>query len=482
MKKGLVIVQVDGLSFKMMQKGLQKGFFPHLSEFMREKDYRLMRYRCGIPSTTPFCQAGIMYGEGDNIPAFRWWDKREQLLVTFGSQTTFQRVAHKYFKKHKPLLQGGACFAACFSGGAVESFTLVHTQGFERLGQIPKKLLAKLLSNPLHIFHWIITSAYFLYLSLKEMVLADLKYTHVAIKYVFYDMFNEIFIHHLTRFAVRCAMEEGKPVIYAGFYAYDNAAHAFGPEHPFSYAMLSHIDKTIGYLLKHAAHSARTYEFVFLSDHGNIKTVPIKHLSKEQFSDKIARSIPDVTVGEVAGLNVTPSARKIGDMLLVNSGQIMHIYINNSKTRISYESLRHRYPALLKLLDNSPETCCVLMKSEKGDMLIGGGENMLINNGRLSQKTKKFLAQFDDPSILAKQLHRFNSCTTAGDIILFGAFRHGAQITFEHQEGSHSAFGGEQSFPFLLMKKDWNIRTDDIIFSEQLYPKFVALKKQLGIK
>jgi hypothetical protein len=44
---------------------------------------------CGVPPTTPACQAGILQGNNTNIPAFRWLDKKtgltlENLLIDFG--------------------------------------------------------------------------------------------------------------------------------------------------------------------------------------------------------------------------------------------------------------------------------------------------------------------------------------------------------------------------------------------------------------
>src|ERR1700691_3477801 len=103
MKKGLVILHIDGVSYSMLLRSLKKGYMPYLAKFIKKKKYKITKYWCGLPSTTPYCQAGVLYGDNTNIPGFRWWDKKIGRLITFGSDTTFQKVSHKYFKKYPPL-------------------------------------------------------------------------------------------------------------------------------------------------------------------------------------------------------------------------------------------------------------------------------------------------------------------------------------------------------------------------------------------
>jgi predicted AlkP superfamily pyrophosphatase or phosphodiesterase len=87
---GLVVVHVDGLGADSLEQALREGKMPFIKSLMEEEGYELHRYRCGIPSTTPFVQAGILYGDNSEIPSFRWWDRKEQLLVQFGAGSTFK--------------------------------------------------------------------------------------------------------------------------------------------------------------------------------------------------------------------------------------------------------------------------------------------------------------------------------------------------------------------------------------------------------
>jgi hypothetical protein len=94
---------------------------PFVARLIAAEGYEALPYRCGVPSTTPFAQAGILFGDNSEIP-YRWWDKQANLLVSFGSGSTFGRVAQNYFPGRTPLTEGGACIAALYRAGATDRF------------------------------------------------------------------------------------------------------------------------------------------------------------------------------------------------------------------------------------------------------------------------------------------------------------------------------------------------------------------------
>src|SRR5437660_11046441 len=112
MGSALVVLHIDGLGADSLEEALRQGLMPFTKHLMDKEGYTIHRYRCGVPSTTPFAQAGILYGDNSEIPSYRWWDKEAGLLVVFGSGSTFNRVADRYFAGRQPLPAGGACLAA----------------------------------------------------------------------------------------------------------------------------------------------------------------------------------------------------------------------------------------------------------------------------------------------------------------------------------------------------------------------------------
>src|ERR1700716_2461263 len=124
--RGLVIMHIDGLGADSLEQALRDGDMPFTRRLIDAEGYTVQRYRCGVPSTTPFAQAGIIYGDNSEIPSFRWWDRERRVLVQFGASSTFKKVADKYFRSCRPLTEDGACIAACYPGGAKEDFGIAY--------------------------------------------------------------------------------------------------------------------------------------------------------------------------------------------------------------------------------------------------------------------------------------------------------------------------------------------------------------------
>ena len=79
------MLEIDGLSYHHLHKALEDGRLPTMQAMIDEEGYVLSKVDCGIPSQTSACQAGIMFGDNDDIPAFRWYDKTEGKLIVSSS-------------------------------------------------------------------------------------------------------------------------------------------------------------------------------------------------------------------------------------------------------------------------------------------------------------------------------------------------------------------------------------------------------------
>jgi predicted AlkP superfamily pyrophosphatase or phosphodiesterase len=83
--RGLVMVEIDGLSYHHLKHALETGQMPFLKWLVDQRGYALSKVDCGIPSQTSACQAGIMFGDNHDIPAYRWYDKEPQKLYVSAS-------------------------------------------------------------------------------------------------------------------------------------------------------------------------------------------------------------------------------------------------------------------------------------------------------------------------------------------------------------------------------------------------------------
>jgi type I phosphodiesterase/nucleotide pyrophosphatase len=457
----LVVLHVDGLGADALEEALGRGDMPFLRRFMEREGYELHRYRCGVPSTTPFAQAGILYGDNREVPSFRWWDRERHVLVQFGPGSTFEKVAEKYFAGTRPLTRGGACIATCFPGEAADDFGIAYqdrSYGRQERSRSAANVLVPYLANPVHLGDWLWQAVAMFGRTIQDYAQSRAEGRRPATLYVATQVAEEIFVHHLTRYAVLKAMREGYSPIYAGFYAYDETAHAFGPGDPATMRVLKHVDHTIE---KVARACGDRYEMVVLSDHGQVETRPFP------LGEALSRLLPGCRIEMAKGKSYGPNAGAAERRLLVTaSGGLAHLYFLDRTTRMELGEIDE----LARGLSALPEVELVMGR----DRYLRHGEPIDADGLR------KTLAAHDDPDILAEQLRRLNSFANCGDLVVFGAFIEGKQVNFENQAGGHGSIGGEQLHPFLLSKKEWGLDLSDVRGAHQLHPVLSDLRDRLA--
>ncbi|RIK14594.1 MAG: hypothetical protein DCC51_15675, partial [Anaerolineae bacterium] len=112
---GLVMLEIDGLSYYHIQRAIDAGYMPNVAEMIRRDGYQLSRVDCGLPSQTSACQAGILFGDNYDIPGYRWYDKAQGKLFVSASDAAEinARYAHG-----RGLLRGGASINNLVNGDA----------------------------------------------------------------------------------------------------------------------------------------------------------------------------------------------------------------------------------------------------------------------------------------------------------------------------------------------------------------------------
>ena len=470
----LVVLHVDGLGADSLEEALRQGLMPFTKRLMDREGYTIHRYRCGIPSTTPYAQAGILYGDNSEIPSFRWWDRERRVLVQFGARSTFKKVADKYFQDCRPLTEGGACIAACYPAGAAEDFGIAYQErsyGKQKGSRSAWHVLLPYLANPVHLGDWVAHTLLSIWRTVAMYVRARLSGRHPARPYVLSDALEEIFVHHLTRFAVEKAMGEGFSPIYAGFYAFDETGHAFGPGDKHSLRILKDVDRTIE---KIARMRSGRYEMVVLSDHGQIETEPFYREDGVHLGRLVAGWMPGFHVVEMKGKTFGAQLEHaIGRVHLTYSGGLGHLFMADDRRRLSYEDVASRFPDLAGNLASLDRIALVMARGRHESIFWSAAG---IHRG---PAVKEVLGAYDDADIVYDQLSRLNSFEAAGDLVFFGAFKGKSQVNFENQAGGHGAFGGEQGHPFVFAKREWALDTTHVVGAHQLHPILSALRDRL---
>src|SRR6478736_7825054 len=142
-RRGLIMLQIDALAYAELRRAIELGYCPTISDMVREEGYTLRRWFCGLPSATPYCQAGIFYGVNEEIPAFRFCDKTEHRVITCNTPSGVQYIRDRI---HAPgALAGGSSYVNLLDGDAqTVAFTVATREKmsvYRRLGGTRMALL-----------------------------------------------------------------------------------------------------------------------------------------------------------------------------------------------------------------------------------------------------------------------------------------------------------------------------------------------------
>jgi len=288
--KGVVIMQIDGLSQAQFQRAVSRGRLPFLSQLMKKRGFRQKAFYAGLPSSTPSVQAELFYGVRTAVPAFEFMDRKSGKRHAMFLPASANEVARKIKHAGRPLLEGGAAYATVFSGGAAATRYCAETMG---LNSVTKAV------NPLK---WILVATYhfgnlmrILGYALLEIILAIYDFFKGLYKgknilkeltFIPTRLFVCVLLRELVRFRVKLDVTRGVPTVAANFLGYDEQAHRRGPASGFAHWTLKGIDDAIKDIYHTAMRSkCREYQVVIFSDHGQE--------SVESYSERYGKSVKE---------------------------------------------------------------------------------------------------------------------------------------------------------------------------------------------
>src|SRR6185436_1081998 len=124
---GVLFLEIDGLAHEVIRRAIRDGNAPTLASWVHDGSHRLLRWETDWSSQTGACQAGLLHGSNEDMPAFRWWEKdRDRAIVT-----NHPRDAEELERRHSDarglLHAGGASRANILSGDAPHSMLTMST-------------------------------------------------------------------------------------------------------------------------------------------------------------------------------------------------------------------------------------------------------------------------------------------------------------------------------------------------------------------
>ncbi|TME30077.1 MAG: alkaline phosphatase family protein, partial [Chloroflexi bacterium] len=265
-----VFIQIDGLAHPILEDHLRAGRTPNLARWLSSGDMTLDRWKPLLPTQTSASQAGVLHGNNDGIPGFRWWDKKTQRLMVSNHPKDAHEIMQRVSNGDGLLAHSGASIGNLLSGDAARSFLTAAT-----LDDPAKEIRRS------HVLDWFFISPYsyvrWTLLSIGE-VIKELVQARAAARsglseprgfpYPLARAATNVLLRHLSTALVIEEMWRRSSPIYVDFVDYDEIAHHSGPDRVEARDAVAGLDKIIGIIERAAADAPRPYRFVVLSDHG----------------------------------------------------------------------------------------------------------------------------------------------------------------------------------------------------------------------
>jgi len=273
--RGLVILEIDGLSYPRMQRAIEQGLMPTVEKMLSDGTHALSGYDCGLPSQTSSAQAGIMYGDNYDIPGFRWYDKDQGKMVVSNNFGDAADLNARY-ANGLGLLRGGSSVNNLIAGDAEKTFltlSVLRDDDEDKRRRRQQDLYLFWL-NP-HIFpRSIALTLWDILVELSQGIRQRLRNIQPRMNrlhkgYPFLRAVTNVLLRDLGTFMVTMDVIQGVPSIYTTYVGYDEVAHHAGPDTPDAMNTLRALDTQLYRILDVIKRKApRPYDVILLSDHG----------------------------------------------------------------------------------------------------------------------------------------------------------------------------------------------------------------------
>ncbi|HEY5792449.1 MAG TPA: hypothetical protein VIS74_04070, partial [Chthoniobacterales bacterium] len=272
---GLLLIQVDGLSRRQLEKAIHEGRLPFLKSLCRREEHELLTFYSGLPSTTPAVQAELYFGVRGGVPAFSFRDPDSGEITSLFNPELARQLERQFARHGQGLLTGGSSWSNIFSGGAAsgETHFCISRMG---IGDIWRRshlltLFTVLILHPISVLRVIALVLLEFAIGLTDALAGMCRgYSPLPeMATVLSRMCAGIALREVITVGGKVDLARGLPVIHLNFVGYDEMAHRRGPAGRFSHWSLLGIDRSIRDLHR-AAHASRRrdYHVWIFSDHG----------------------------------------------------------------------------------------------------------------------------------------------------------------------------------------------------------------------
>lgn len=509
-KPGLVIIQIDGLAHPILAGRMRAGSVNTLAGLVRDGSHKLSRWEAILPSMTSGSQAGILHGNNDGIPAFRWYERDRKHLMASSNPLDATLIVSRISNGEGLLSNNGASICNLLTGDATRSYLTTAAIKAEGGGLGDSQAFMSFFFSP---SGYLRSFTMFLGEFAKERIQARRTrrsgirpQMHRGMKYAGMRAASNVLLRDVNTSLIIEEMYRGANVIYADFTDYDELAHHCGPERVESFEALDGVDRAIATLLKATEEAPRPYKFVILSDHGQSlgetflqrygvslgefvrslmsgRATLIESKTKAEGSVFVNSLLSEVTQAKGVGPSVARAAlagkttdgvvdldadetapkesedasmADAASIAVVGSGNLGLVWFTGHEHRLTVEELEDLHPGLVAAVAAHPGVGLLLVRSKEfGAVVFGPKGTRFLDQDRVEGEDPTTL--FGPHTIMS--LKREDAMEHAPDLLLLSQYDEelGEVAAFEELIGSHGGLGGPQTQPFILHPVEWTL-------------------------
>ena len=525
---GILFLQIDGLAETVLRRSISDGSAPTLARWVRSGTHHITGWECDLSSQTGASQAGILHGNNENMPAFRWYDKDERRVFTSNHPRDAAEIEARQSDGHGLLAEGGSSRSNVFSGDSTDS-ALTFSTLLDR-DRHSRYTANYILSDPYAVTRLITLSLADIGREIVDARRTRRRGIEPRLKrggiYPLLRAATTTVLRDLTIYTLMSDIYRGVPVAYADFVGYDEVAHHSGISARTALDTLERLDEQLARLERAIGEAPRPYHVVVLSDHGQTQGATFLQRYGVTLEDHV-RSLmsagSDVAAPQVVSegwgnLNgalteaVSDEESRLGrvlkvatrnhivdgdvvlgagaeqahghdqvadghddvadaDAIVLASGNLGLVSFPDVPGRATVEDLSVRHPGLVAQLASHPGIGFVLVRSaELGALAIGPAGIRYLSDDRVEGIDP--LTPFGPNT--ADHLRRTDEFVNAPDLLINSFYDPDADegAAFEELIGFHGGLGGGQAAPFLMYPSTFSIPDGEIVGAAAVHHLF----------
>ncbi|WP_322919149.1 phage holin family protein [Nocardioides renjunii] len=509
---GVLFVQLDGVSFPVMQWVLESGTMPTLRRWVDSGSHALHEWTVQLPCTTPASQQALLMGSAAGVPAFRWYDRELGRVLVANRPEDAAVIESRASTGQGLLVDDGVSVSNLFTGDAPKASMTMSRLEVTRGARRTRQVFARFLVRPDGLARSLSRAAAEVgrerFQMARQRRLLVHPRVHRSWTFAALRAFSNGLLRDLNTAIVSEEMMRGARSIYVDYVDYDEIAHHAGGTRIESLAALGGLDQVFAVLHKVAERAPRRYHVVVLSDHGQSQGEPFAARHGIELSalcraltmsatsgvegsiegwGRVDSVLQDLTAAPSTGISGAASRRVRGrtqpdaassdsELVVLGSGNLGLVYAPGP-ARLTLDDLDRQWPALVPGLVAHEGIGFVSAMSLAGPVAIGRSGRHYLDTGEVVGTDP--LHGFG--SHAAAMVRAATSMPEAPDLYVNSAVdpRTREIAAFEPLVGAHGGLGGWQDRAFVLAPADLLIPMEPIVGGDALHRHLVGVLEAL---